>query len=84
MAKQLPIRLGNFLRRHRRAQERRQVDVARAVGVSQPVYSAYETGRVVPSLTVLTAIIEELGIDPQELLAILEPDDDGQPNGVAA
>ena len=84
MANSFPTRLGNFLRRHRQTQQRRQVDVARAIGVSQPVYSAYETGRVVPSLTVLAAIIEELGIDPQELLAILEPDDDGEPNGVAA
>jgi transcriptional regulator with XRE-family HTH domain len=64
MGRRLPITLGRRIRRARLATKRTQVDVARAVGISQPTVSRLELGNGgAVSLEVWMRVAREVGID---------------------
>lgn len=73
-------RLGSILRQNRRSIEPpiSQKDVADRLGLAQSVISDWERGESWPSVHSLLALIRLLGIDPAELLDVL---DDARPNG---
>ena len=72
-------RLGALLRERRGG--RTQADVSASVGISDSTYSDYERGNITPSFEMLLSLFEVLDIDAAELLAILDGDDDDEPNG---
>lgn len=74
--------LGQLFRRHRLLHKKIQIEVAGAVGISQPSYSAYECGDALPTVPVFLALLQELDIPLSEVMALLPKDD--EPNGVAA
>lgn len=74
----LLARFGALLRTQRGG--RTQWDVARSVGITQPSYSAYETGETLPTVPVLLALIRELRIPLGKVMALL-PDNDDEPSG---
>lgn len=80
MRDNLLSRFGALIRDRRMSLDRTQVEVASRIGVSQPSYSAYETGLALPTVPVLLRLISELNISPAEVMALL-PDDDHEPNG---
>lgn len=75
-------RLGALLRAHRG--DRTQVDVAGLLGISDSTYSDYERGVAAPSLPMLLLLLDVLGIQAADIIALLEGHHDDEPNGVAA
>lgn len=73
-------RLGSLLRQSRRSIEPpiSQKDVAEALGIAQSAVSDWERGESWPSVLSLLTLIRLLGIDPADLLGVVEDD---QPNG---
>lgn len=73
-------RLGSLLRQSRRSIEPpiSQKDVAEVLGLAQSAVSDWERGESWPSVLSLLALVRLLGIDPAELLDILNDD---HPNG---
>jgi transcriptional regulator with XRE-family HTH domain len=73
-------RLGSLLRQSRRSIEppTSQKDVAEALGIAQSAVSDWERGESWPSVFSLLALVRLLGIDPAELLEVI---DDDRPNG---
>ena len=64
-----PKKVGKNIGRIRRARGAKQVDVARALGVSQEHMSNIETGRRLPSLRLLVGICKALSSMPEEIIA---------------
>lgn len=62
------IMRGNILRELRESRKLNQADVAAAIGVSQPSYQTYETGRTEPKFDVLCAIADFFGVSTDYLL----------------
>ena len=48
--------------------EETQVEVAKAVGISQPTYNQYERGRAEPTLSTLIKLAEHFGVSIDYLL----------------
>ncbi len=59
--------LGNLIKKHRIAAGLTQVDLAEHVGAAQPTISNLESGRIPPSLALLSLLAIVLGITPQAL-----------------
>lgn len=72
---ELAWKLGRTFRRHRLLQDRTQLAVADAIGVSQPTYSQWERGRSMPAFDDLVRLLSELDIDATVLLGLVEDDD---------
>lgn len=72
-------RLGALLRAHRG--NRRQQDIADQLGIADSTYSDYERGVVAPSLPMLLLLLDVLGITAAEVLALIDGDNDDEPNG---
>lgn len=68
--KQRRERPGDRLRRLRKAKGFTQVELAEAVGTSQPMIAIYEGRDAVPGPHVLLKLCEALGASPEELLGI--------------
>jgi transcriptional regulator with XRE-family HTH domain len=71
---------GCLIRDHRQEQDRTQAEVAEILGITQPSYSAYETGDALPTVPILLALLRELDIPLSAVMALL-PDHDGEPGG---
>jgi transcriptional regulator with XRE-family HTH domain len=74
----LLLKFGQLIREHRLEQERTQQDVAERLGISQPSYSAYETGLAFPTVPILLGLLRELEISLAALLGLLHDNDDGE------
>jgi len=61
-------RLGLYLRAHRAANQLSQRELARQAQVSYSYISHLENGRHEPSISVLRALADHLGIRPEELV----------------
>ena len=61
-------RLGEFIKTHRAYNQLSQRELARLVDLSDSYVSQLERGRHEPSISVLRALAESLGIRPDELL----------------
>lgn len=75
---ELAGKIGRTLRRYRLLQDRTQLDVANAIGNSQPTYSQWERGQTLPTFDVIVRLLAELDIPGEEILPLL---DDGDTNG---
>jgi transcriptional regulator with XRE-family HTH domain len=64
----LQARLGRLLRRARRKVGISQLTVANGAGVARVTVSEIERGRTIPSVAVLIAICDQLGVDPGTIL----------------
>ena len=71
-----PKKVGKNIGRIRKARGAKQVDVARALGVSQEHMSNIETGRRLPSLRLLVGICKALSSMPEEIIAEEEDNED--------
>lgn len=76
----LLLKFGQLIRQHRLEADLTQQDLAERLGITQPSYSAYETGVALPTTPVLLTLIRELSIPLTAVLALL-PDDDDEPDG---
>lgn len=66
--KDLPITLGNCLRRMRKEQGMTMVVLGRASQCSQSFLSKVESGSVMPSIPMLQRLARALGVKPSSLL----------------
>lgn len=64
---------GTRLRRLRKAKGFTQVELARAVGVSQPTIAYYENEDGLPGAVQIVKIAETLGLPPDEVLGMRAP-----------
>lgn len=64
---------GTRLRRLRKAKGFTQVELARAVGVSQPTIAYYENEDGLPGAVQIVRIAETLGLPPDEVLGMRTP-----------
>jgi len=62
--------LGERLRRLRKARGFTQVELAQAIGVSQPTVAYYETEDGLPGATHVLKLAEVLGASPEEILGL--------------
>lgn len=64
--------LGGRLSQLRKARQMTQVELAKAIGVTQGVVSLYEQGSIEPSASVMVAIAKTLKASTDELLGLRE------------
>lgn len=62
------VQIGNKMKRIRKGQKRRQIDVAEEAGIDSSYYARIERGEANPSLEVLNAIVKALHVKSSEIL----------------
>ncbi len=61
-------RIGHRLRWWRQRRHLSQAELARRIGVTQSTLSHYESGKRDPTLGIFIALVEELEVDPREIM----------------
>ncbi|SFD06829.1 helix-turn-helix domain-containing protein, partial [Butyrivibrio sp. YAB3001] len=68
--------LAELLKQMRKDSGRFQKDLAKLLGVKSVTYSAYETGRIIPSADKLNILAKLYGVSPEVFLARLDENEE--------
>lgn len=66
------MKIGEVIRKYRKAKELTQEELAKALGVTAPAVNKWENGNAMPDITLLAPIARLLGVSLEELLSFRE------------